>query len=237
MDMEMMEVDKEDNGPVWRGLGTCICNKINKQYAHQYQERCAPLSHPPPALPHILTIYKANHPDHFCHYLRVSPTTFDCILGAIEDNPVFVGHHHDQMLVANQLGLVLYWLGHNSNAVSLANVAIWAGMGKGTVLLVTWHVLTALTRCTVLLNALHWPMQEEIEEAKQWVEDALRCPEFCDGWCMVDGTLVPLYSQPHWYGKAYFDCKCNYSMSFQVSSKFPCCGDAQTISRSHPFQT
>jgi hypothetical protein len=141
----------------------------------------------------------------------------DRILRTIEHDPVFVGRYHDQMPVAHQLGLVLYRLGHNGNAASLADVAVWAGVGKGTVLLVTRRVLKALTRRTVLLDALRWPTEEEIEEAKEWVERTSGCPEFREGWCMVDGTLVPLYSRPNWYGESYFDRKCNYSMSFQVS--------------------
>lgn len=237
MELEMMEVDGEDDVPAQRGLGARIRDEINKHYAHRYQEPRAPLSHPPPALPHILTVYKADHPNHFRCYLWVSPTTFDRILGAIEGNPVFVSRQNEQIPIAHQLGLVLYRLGHTGNAASLADVAVWAGVGKGTVLLVTRRVLKALTRCTVLLDALRWPTAEEIKEAKQWVEDASRCPEFRDGWCMVDGTLVPLYSRPHWYGKSYFDRKSNYSMSFQVSSTFSRRKDALTPCRSRPCQT
>ena len=33
---------------------------------------------------------------------------------------------------------------------------------------------------------------------------------------MVDGTLIPLYVRPHWYGKSYFDRKNDYSLNVQV---------------------
>lgn len=36
------------------------------------------------------------------------------------------------------------------------------------------------------------------------------------GWCMIDGTLVPLYSKPHYFGERFFDCKSNYSVNVQV---------------------
>ena len=58
--------------------------------------------------------------------------------------------------------------------------------------------------------------EDEKEDAKMWVE-AHSCKAWRDGWCLVDGTLIPLYDRPHWYGESYFDRKCNYSLNFQVS--------------------
>ncbi|KAF8805036.1 hypothetical protein BYT27DRAFT_7105658, partial [Phlegmacium glaucopus] len=38
-----------------------------------------------------------------------------------------------------------------------------------------------------------------------------------DGFCIVDGTLVPLAKKPGHHGEGYFDCKSNYSLNVQVS--------------------
>ena len=53
--------------------------------------------------------------------------------------------------------------------------------------------------------------------AKERVE-ANSCPAWCDGFCMVDGTLIPLFEKPGHHREAYFDQKSNYSMNFQVST-------------------
>jgi hypothetical protein len=60
------------------------------------------------------------------------------------------------------------------------------------------------------------PTPGEKEEAKQWVEKRSSCPAWRDGWCFVDGTLIPLAFRPFWYGQSYFDRKCNYSLNIQV---------------------
>jgi hypothetical protein len=39
---------------------------------------------------------------------------------------------------------------------------------------------------------------------------------------MVEGTLVPLFQRPAFFGNTWFDCKSNYSLNVQVCSFFPC---------------
>ena len=63
---------------------------------------------------------------------------------------------------------------------------------------------------------IHWPSAAEKEEAKRWVEQR-SCPAWRDGWLMVDGTLVPLYCRPGYFGNAWYDRKSNYSLNVQVS--------------------
>jgi hypothetical protein len=65
-------------------------------------------------------------------------------------------------------------------------------------------------------SALYWPTLDEKEEAKRWVEEN-SCPAWRDGWLMVDGTLVPLYARPAFYGNTWYDRKSNYSLNVQVS--------------------
>jgi hypothetical protein len=64
-------------------------------------------------------------------------------------------------------------------------------------------------------EAVRMPTPSEKERAKAWVE-AHSCKGWRNGWCLVDGTLVPLFDRPYWFGESYFDRKCNYSLNIQV---------------------
>lgn len=72
---------------------------------------------------------------------------------------------------------------------------------------------------------ISWPSKEEISTAKADIDIALKdipakyMPQvFRDGWSMVDGTLIPLARKPGLSGANFFDRKCNYSFTVQVSS-------------------
>jgi hypothetical protein len=49
----------------------------------------------------------------------------------------------------------------------------------------------------------------------------MSCPAWRNGWLMVDGTLVPLFRRPSWFGNIWFDRKSNYSLNVQVSNLIP----------------
>jgi hypothetical protein len=53
------------------------------------------------------------------------------------------------------------------------------------------------------------------DAAKGWVRWA-SCDDWEGGFCMVDGTLVPLFEKPGYHGEVYFDRKSNYSLNIQV---------------------
>ncbi|KAJ7709002.1 hypothetical protein B0H17DRAFT_1155993 [Mycena rosella] len=159
---------------------------------------------------------KAGRPDHFRQNLRVSPLTFDALTAALEMDPVFANNsNHPQLPVEQQLPVVLYRFRHNRNTASIQAVANWAGLGKGTVHLITWHVMTAVLCPGFMQTAFQMPTPTEKEKAKQWVQNK-SCQAWRDGWCFFDGTLVPLNERPHWYGESYFNRKCNYSLNIQV---------------------
>jgi hypothetical protein len=134
----------------------------------------------------------------------------------LEQDPVFFNNsNHPQLPVEQQLAVALYRFGHNGNAASIQAVANWAGLGKGTVHLITRQVLTAVLRPGFMKSAVHMPTPEEKEKAKQWVKNH-SCHGWRHGWCFVDGTLIPLDERPTWYGESYFGRKCNFSFNFQV---------------------
>lgn len=205
-----------------RGPTHLVYNAISAIYSRQYQldQKFRPVR-PPAYLPLILTAYKDNEEFYhlFRQYLRIDPITFDKILVEISSNPLFINQsRHPQMPIDYQLAITLYRFGHYGNAASLQRVADWAGVGKGTVLVATRRVMAAVLQNSFKDQAIRMPTSGEKEEAKQWVERRSKCPPWRDGWCFVDGTLIPLAFRPFWYGQSYYDRKCNYSLNIQVWS-------------------
>jgi hypothetical protein len=190
---------------------------IEDMYSTRYEEpRDKPVPHPPAQMPHVLKILKVERPDHFREILRVTPYTFDKLREKIEDDPVFFNNSNNpQIPVEEQLAITLYRFGHDGNAASQASVGRWAGTGKGSPALHTKRVMTAVLRPTFMNEAVRLPTPEEKIKAKDWVE-AHSCRAWRHGWIFVDGTLIPLFDRPHWYGESYFDRKCNYSLNVQV---------------------
>jgi hypothetical protein len=212
------ESDGLGAGDSCRMIRDFVVNKLKTMYAQRYELPRHRLPRGPPYLPHVLNILKVRRPNHFRQALRVSPSTFNTIVQRISDDPVFSNQsNQSQIPVEDQLAIALYRFGHNGNAASLQSVANWAGVGKGTVTLATRRVMTAILRPDFMNSAVRMPDDVEKEAAKEWVA-AHSCDAWRDGWCMVDGTLVPLFARPYWYGSSYFDRKSNYSMNVQVSA-------------------
>jgi hypothetical protein len=146
----------------------------------------------------------------------MSPFAFERLVKELENDPVFGNDsNHGQMPVEDQIAITLFRFGHSGNASGLQQVANWAGVGKGTIILVTRRVMTAVLRPQLMAGAVRMPTASEREKAKSWVEKH-SCKASRNGWCMVDGTLVPLFDRPFWFGESYFDRKCNYSLNIQV---------------------
>ncbi|KAJ7182290.1 hypothetical protein C8R43DRAFT_847564, partial [Mycena crocata] len=169
----------------------------------------------PSFLPHVLGVQKNTRPDLFRQDVRMSPFTFDRLVTKIARDPVFANDSSNgQMPVESQLAIALYRFGHSGNAAGLQKVANWAGVGKGTITLVTRRVMTAILRPEFMAEFVRMPTASEKEKSKIWVQ-AHSCKAWRDGWCMVDGTLVALFDRPYWFGESYFDRKCNYSLNIQ----------------------
>jgi len=75
----------------------------------------------------------------------MDPSCFDDLVEVVRDNGVFHNNSNNlQMSVDEQLAIALYHFGHYGNAVSTMKVALWEGVGFGSVFLVTNHVIKAL---------------------------------------------------------------------------------------------
>ncbi|KAF8230065.1 hypothetical protein L208DRAFT_1283661, partial [Tricholoma matsutake] len=74
----------------------------------------------------------------FCSYLWIDPGCFDDLVNVLKDDPVFHNNSNNpQMPIDEQLTIALFQFGHYGNAVGTLKVALWAGVGFGTVPLVT----------------------------------------------------------------------------------------------------
>jgi hypothetical protein len=149
---------EDDEGELVRGvphLGRLIREEITEMYSQRYEMPRNNLPRGPAYLPHVLTVQKHQRPDHFRLALRISPSTFDRIIEQILDDPVFSNNSpNGQLPIDEQLAITLYRFGHDGNGASLQQVANWAGVGKGTVTLVTRRVMTAVLRPSFMSNAV-----------------------------------------------------------------------------------
>jgi hypothetical protein len=85
----------------------------------------------------------------------------------LPDNLIFSNNSNNaQMPVEEQLAIALFRFGHGRNAASLQKVANWAGVGKGTVLLATRRVMTAVLQPGFMDKAVSFPTPEEKDKAK-----------------------------------------------------------------------
>jgi hypothetical protein len=219
--------EEEETDSEWDGLDNdtgqghsmhrWVRAEIESMYASRYEAPRKQLPRGPPFVYHVLNIQKHQQPDQFRQALRVSPATFDRMVERISDDPVFSNDSPNaQISVELQLSITLYRFGHDGNAVSQQMVVHWGGVGKGTIRLITRRVMTAILRPNFMQEAVRYPTDDEKERAKEWVAEH-SCRAWRHGWLSVDGTLIPLYKRPNWYGESYFDRKCNYSLNFQVT--------------------
>lgn len=148
-------------------------------------------------------------PERFRGYARMDPATFDVLVERLKDEPVFHNKSHNrQMSVDRQVLVALKRFGAHGDGSLVCDIAKWAGIGRGTVCLVTRRVMTAILESNLRPRHVRWPGDEDREAAKQWVEAqgnaALR-----DGWCMVDGTTIPIFESSQ-------SRKNKYSVNLQV---------------------
>jgi hypothetical protein len=163
---------------------------------------------------HLLTAWRDENVDQFRRKVRVDPPTFDGIVEKIRDHRIFHNNsNYSQIPVETQLAIFMYRAGHYGNAASPEAIGHWAGVSPGTVVNSTNRVMVALLSLHDELVRL--PTPEEKESAKVWVAGKV-CPEWRDGYLVVDGTKFALFQRPGLHGDAWFDKNRNYSLDCQV---------------------
>lgn len=163
---------------------------------------------------HLLDKWRAENLSQFRKKIRVDPDTFDGLLQKIVNHPVFHNNSNvPQAPVAIQLAIFLNRAGHYGNSASPEDIGQWAGVSPGSVNNATNRVIIALL--SLHDEAVHLPNAEEKETAKDWV-GAQACPEWRDGYLLVDGTKLAVFQRPGLHGDAWFDKNKDYSLDCQV---------------------
>ena len=166
---------------------------------NRYLRKRKPLPKIPALADVVLLVYETQRPREFRKFARMNPETFDLLVSQLEQEEVFSSSSssgEQQMATDLQILIALYRFGHFGNGGSVGKVAMICGVGAGTVDLVTRRVITAVRTAELRKRHIRWPKGAEREEAKQVVEDKSGIPEWRNGWCMADGTLIPLYQKP-----------------------------------------
>ncbi len=173
-DEDMMQEVCGPAAPPPSCLGRYVRQAIGQMFSSRYEVARNTLPCGPAFLPHILHVYKQDHPDKFCKELRISPSTFDRLVAWLADDPTFTNNSENgQMPVETQVAIALWRFGQYGNGTSLQQAANWAGCGKGTVDLVMRRVMTAVLHSSFLEEYICLPTEEEKEKAKEWVESHL----------------------------------------------------------------
>jgi hypothetical protein len=119
----------------------------------------------------MLVHHEEHRPHLFRQKLHVNPEIFDDILDQISDHLIFHNQSHNpQLPVSIQLAIFLNRAGHYGNAISLEDVAQWAGVSIGSVINCTNCVMIALLEKHDQFIFFPEGDSEDAELARQFVE-------------------------------------------------------------------
>jgi hypothetical protein len=206
------DTDSEDNS------GAGIAALATKILTQQYFRKWDTIPKFSGMLEAALVYFKQQRPTMFRSHARMSPTAFDALISFLRPLPEFYTNARTPQLPLESQALVtLKRFGSCGNAASVYQIAEWARIGQGTVDKVRRQVISAVLNSKMKEQHIIWPEKDsaEREGAKKVVQDLL-IPECRGGWCMINGTLVPLFAKPWYYGERFFDRKTNYSLNVQV---------------------
>ncbi|OJT05813.1 hypothetical protein TRAPUB_8399, partial [Trametes pubescens] len=191
-----------------------LTEEILELYSRHYWEEHGKILKTNAILNLLLNDWKHAHPEIFRSYLRITPDCFDALVEAIKDDLVFRNNSNNrQTPVAVQAAVALYRFGHHGNAASTMKVALLFGVSYGFVQLATARVIKACCSERFRFASVQWSGPAAKAAAMEAVGHI--CPGWRNGWCMVDGTLVPLFQRPSLFGNTWLDRKSNYSMNVQ----------------------
>lgn len=101
----------------------------------------------------------------------MDPDTFDALVERLEIQEVFQNQsNYSQVPVARQVFIALKRLGAYRNGMAISGIADWAGVGFGTLDIVTRRVITAVFETNLRFRHIRWPSGNEKTEAKDWIE-------------------------------------------------------------------
>ena len=137
----------------------------------------------------------------------MSPESFDALVSELKGADVFYNQSNNtQMPKERQVLITLKRFGAYGNGISLHDVADWASIRYGTVDLITRRIIIAVLDTNLRACYIRWPIGEERESIKEWVEDQTYSI-FRDRWCIVDETTIPIFEKPHYFRESFYDRK------------------------------
>lgn len=96
-------------------------------------------------------------------------------------------------------------MGTYENRASLSKIAVFCGIRKRTVDLIIRRMITTITNSNFCSLNVWWPASQKKEAAKEWFEDQVQVSEWQNGFCMIDGILIPLCQKPLHHGDTFYD--------------------------------
>ena len=107
--------------------------------------------------------------------------------------------------VAVQLAIFLNRAGHYGNAISISDVALWAGVGNESVVNCTNQIIAALLdQHDVFIQFPTDPDSVDCTNAQVYA-GSLTCKQWCGGWLATDGSSIPLFQKPGYNGETFYD--------------------------------
>ena len=215
------ESDSQDSDSVYdwdepyqRLLGEIMVLHDEAEQAQFLNHLEVPLLHAPQV--HLLEHFVVFQPLLFCKKLCVEPAIFDCIIDKIHQNIIFhSGSNNLQLPVSIQLAIFLNHAGHYRNVISPEDVAQWAGVSVGSVVNCTHCVMIALLSCHNKYIVVPLVDTEDAELSHTFVEERT-CPGWLNGIFTTDGSTIPLFQKPGYYGETFYNRKSTYSLNCQA---------------------
>jgi hypothetical protein len=141
---------------------------------------------------------------------------FDCIVNNIHEHEIFgLGSNNLQLPISIQLGIFLNHAGHYGNMISPKDVSQWAGVSMGSVINCTHCIMVSLLSHHNEYIQVPPADSEDLELAHNFVEER-SCPGWWNSVFAVDGSVIPLFQKPGFFGEIFYDRKSTYSMNCQV---------------------
>ena len=181
------------------------------------------LQQPPLHAPqyHMLTQCE-NHPKIFYKKIQIDPDISDDVLDQIIHHPIFHSHSpvNSQLPMAVQLGIFLNWAGCYENAISISDIALWAGVGESSVVNCTNHVMVALLDHHNTFIKFPTELDSVDHRNAKAYAGTVTCQQWQGGWLAPDGSAISLFKKPEYYRKTFYDQKLRYSLNYQVCDFF-----------------
>jgi hypothetical protein len=155
-----------------------------------------------------------DNPRVFRGHFRMNRESFEALLAAIEEHPIFQNPTVNQQTpVRYQLAVFLYRLGSKGQGDTQLHTATAVGIGEGTVRLYTNRVLIAIL--ALKGKMIRWPSRTERETHKQRVcAGSQGVFSGCVGF--VDGTFITLLYAPQKDWIFYYNRKSSYALNAMV---------------------